>query len=119
MFLLYFQAYREKMYGPHYVWIFLNSFNNKWWIPGAKESSACSDIEMKCQIQNHFSVYHTNLITTKERSFRYNNKVSAWDSMKINRYKTHCRCLGSYSYLRSVSCTKLHMRPNPNPKCAK
>ena len=81
------------MYGPHYVWIFLNSMNNRWWIPRAKEGSACSDIEMKCQIQNHFSVYHTNLITPKGRSFSYNNKVSGtaerYIEIKINR-----RCLG-------------------------
>ena len=63
------------MYGPHYVWIFLNSLNNQWWIPRAKESSACSDIEMKCQIQNHFSVFHTKLVTSGRHSFSYNNKV--------------------------------------------
>jgi len=68
------EAYREKMYGPHYVWIFLNS-KNRWWIPGARENSACSDIEMKCQIQNHFSVFHSNLITSAGHSFCYNNKV--------------------------------------------
>ena len=71
------------MYGPHYVWIFLNS-KNQWWIPGAKEGSACSNIEMKCQIQNHFTVYHTNLIPSKGRFFSYNNKVSGWHKLNIS-----------------------------------
>ncbi|KAL9951711.1 hypothetical protein ACROYT_G044433 [Oculina patagonica] len=68
------EAYREQMYGPHYVWILLNSQNNNWWIPSPNENSACSDLEMQCQIQNHFSVYHTNLISPRGRFYEYANK---------------------------------------------
>ena len=65
------------MYGPHYVWIFTNSNNNGWWIPRKGENIACSDLEMKCQVQNHFSFYHTNVILPKGSFYDYANKVSS------------------------------------------
>ncbi|XP_068676427.1 uncharacterized protein [Montipora foliosa] len=68
------EAYRQKMYGPHFVWMLINSVNNNWWIPKKGEDIACSDLEMKCQIQNHFSFYHTRIIASKKRFYSYANK---------------------------------------------
>lgn len=64
------------MYGPHYVWMLVNSYNNNWWIPGKNEELACSDLEMKCQIQNHFSFYHTFVINPRSRYYNHAQKVS-------------------------------------------
>lgn len=69
------QAHRARMYGPHYVWILTNSKNNNWRIPKKGESIACSDLEMKCQIQNHFSFYHTNVVSLQKTFYSYANKV--------------------------------------------
>lgn len=63
------------MYGPHYVWMLLNSFNNNWWIPEKNEKITCPDVEMKCQIQNHFSFYHTNIVSFGKRFYDHANKV--------------------------------------------
>ena len=74
--IIFCQAYRQKMYGPHFVWMLINSVNNNWWIPKKGEDIACSDLEMKCQIQNHFSFYHTRIIASKKRFYSYANKVT-------------------------------------------
>ena len=75
------------MYGPHYVWMLLDSQNNNWWIPGKNEESACSDVEMQCQIQNHFSFYNTKVLSPKGRYYNYAKKVNAADITVTNNNK--------------------------------
>ena len=75
------------MYGPHYVWMLVNSYNNNWWIPGKNEELACSDLEMKCQIQNHFSFYHTFVINQRKRYYNHAKKVSV-----LGQYLSRDKC---------------------------
>ena len=45
------------MYGPHYVWITFNLMPFKFWIPNQNDNLECSEEEMTCIAENHFSFY--------------------------------------------------------------
>jgi hypothetical protein len=45
------------MYGPHYVWITFTLMPYKFWIPNQNDDLECSEDEMTCIAENHFSFY--------------------------------------------------------------
>ena len=51
------QAFQLNMYGPHYVWITFTLMPYKFWVPTANDGLDCSEDEMTCAAENHFSFY--------------------------------------------------------------
>ena len=43
------------MYGPHYVWITFTLMPFKFWTPKPNDNLECTEDEMTCTAENHFS----------------------------------------------------------------
>ncbi|PAV55663.1 hypothetical protein WR25_01521 isoform A [Diploscapter pachys] len=49
------QAYRHKLYGPRYVWVFIGWYADTWYIPPVEEHLRCTADEMRTAAQYHFT----------------------------------------------------------------
>ena len=67
------QAFKLGMYGPHYVWITFTLMPYKFWIPNTSDNLECTEDEMTCIAENHFSFYGTTTAQHKESNLLIND----------------------------------------------
>ncbi|XP_028412998.1 uncharacterized protein LOC114535870 [Dendronephthya gigantea] len=79
------KAFQLGMYGPHYVWITFVLMPFKFWVPKPNDNLECTEEEMNCIAENHFSFYgatiykQSNLLINSNVTFShaYNNLVTS------------------------------------------
>ena len=60
IFLMFFQAYRQKMYGPRYVWMLTGGYSHRWWTKPVNGN--CTREQLATAIDGYFSVESLNKI---------------------------------------------------------
>ena len=62
-----FQAYKQGMYGPKYVWVFPGWYDDKWWRTMPEERGDCTDEQMDAVAEGYFAAGDVTLNPTGER----------------------------------------------------
>ncbi|EDV25068.1 uncharacterized protein TRIADDRAFT_56611 [Trichoplax adhaerens] len=92
------EAYKQKLYGPKYVWILVGWYPNDWWEVEMQPHTKCTPDQIYQVIQNYFYVYRSYPQTSTEptisgrsplnfnQQFQHLNNVTTTNTLRAYMY---------------------------------